>query len=412
MNLMETIRVAISSLLSNRLRSILATLGIMIGIAAVSTLLSVGQSFQKFTQKQFEGLNTNVITVMAQPNFQFGDAPPSEGQLTDGDIEALRKLPNVAEVIPSYTGDGEIYAGNNLAYAQVIGTEANYLHNEEPPVMGRFLSADDLEARSKVAVLSWVLAQNLFDDGRPLGREIVLRGLSFTVVGVLPNKESFFGNNSQVIVPFTTARDRLFPESLASRTKVSEVTIHLHDAQLIAATEQAVVALLRERHKLSPEQSDDFMLQNFRQFAETNNAILVGITAFLGVVGGIALLVGGIGITNIMLVSVTERTKEIGLRKAVGAKRRDILMQFLVEAVVLSVLGGLGGLLISNTLVELGAIAIHTFLRESGLAPFLTLDLNAVMLALIFASIVGVVAGIYPAIRASRLAPIDALRSN
>jgi putative ABC transport system permease protein len=411
MKILEALRIALTSLLANRLRSVLATLGIMIGITAVSTLLSVGQSFQRFVQSQFAGLETNAITLLAQPDFGGQGIPAEAARLTDADIAALADLPNVREVVPIFRQGGEVRAGAMLSYADIIGVGPSYLRPDDRIALGRFLSDDDLAERARVAVLDWGLAQTLFPDGRPLGREVLAQGLSLTVVGVLaPQDQGFFGS-VVMAVPLSVARDRIFPASALSSVQISEATIYLEDPAQIEASEQAVAATLRARHKLGPEQANDFSFQNFREFAEANNNVLVGITAFLGVIGGIALLVGGIGIMNIMLVSVTERTREIGLRKAVGARRSDILVQFLVEAVLLSLLGGLSGVMLTGTLVNGGAIVLSRFFPDIGLGPHLTIDVQAVILALSFASVVGLVAGIYPAFRASRLSPIVALRS-
>jgi len=411
MKIVEALRIALTSLLANRLRSLLATLGIMIGIAAVSTLLSVGQSFQRFVQSQFAGLNTDAITLLAQPDFGGQGVPSQTARLSDGDVAALRELPNVREVVAVYTQGGEVRAGPNVSYADIAGAWPDYLRPGEGLALGRFLTAADVETRARAAVLDWSLAQMLFPDGRPLGREVLVQGLSLRVVGVLAPKEGGFFGGFILAVPISVARDRIFPDSALSSVQVSQATIYLDDPSRIAASEQAVAAALRARHKLTPEQANDFSFQNFREFAEANNNVLVGITAFLGVIGGIALLVGGIGIMNIMLVSVTERTREIGLRKAVGARRADILVQFLVEAVLLSLLGGASGVLLTSTLVNGGAIVLTRFFPDAGLGPFLALDGQAVALALVFASAVGLAAGIYPAFRASRLSPIVALRA-
>jgi putative ABC transport system permease protein len=412
MKLFEALRVALSSLLANRLRSILATLGIMIGIAAVSTLLSVGQSFQRFVNGQLAGLDTTTITLQAQPDFQQGEGAP-DPQLTDADIAAIRALPSVERVVPRYSNGGALRSGAMSTFADIIGADAGYAE-EAALALGRAFAQREVDERARVALVSWELAQQLFPDGRPIGRTVDVLGLRFVVVGVLsPDSVGFFQNPSNVVVPLSTARDRLFPESALGAVQITDATITPSNPQQIEQTEQAITQLLRERHKLRPEDGNDFSFRNFREFADANNRILTGITAFLGVIGGIALLVGGIGITNIMLVSVTERTQEIGLRKAVGARRRDIMVQFLIEAVVLSVLGGLAGILTTAVLVQLGAVAIQAFAGAAGndLAQSLTMDLGAMALALAFASFVGVVAGSYPAFRASRLSPITALRN-
>ncbi len=414
MYLLELISIALASLASNRLRTFLATLGIMIGITAVSTLLSVGQSFQSFVQAQFAQLETDAISLQAQPDYS-GAQPSQVGRLSEADLEAIAGLPNVREVVGRFLGGASLSAGPTNNYGQVIGARPGQLRpgGTTALAIGRYITDADIARRARVVVIDWGSAQQLYPDGRPLGRELLVGGLSFRIIGVLAPQEgvAFFGAGQSVTVPISTARDRLFPESATSGAEVNDASVYLHDPRQIAASQQAITALLRDRHKLSPDQGNDFSFQNMREFAEANASILAGITAFLGVIGGIALLVGGIGITNIMLVSVTERTREIGLRKAVGARRRDILIQFLVEAVALSLLGGVGGVMLTGVLINAGAIIAQTMLQQPDLARFITLDLSAVLLALIFSSAVGLIAGSYPAFRASRLTPISALRS-
>jgi putative ABC transport system permease protein len=412
MNFYESLRVALHSLFDHPLRTALATLGIAIGIAAVSSLLSFGQSFQRFAASQFAGLETDVLVIMAQPDYgSLNGSPPEQARLTNADIAAIQTLPNVRAVVARYVSSGEIQAGGTVGYGTIIGAEPDALRPHMGLALGRFLSSADLRERRRVAVLNWPLAQQLFPDGRPLGRTIIMQGMSVQVIGVLASQESDPFNGGTVTLPITLVRDRLVPAAALSGIQVTEATIYLEQPEQLVATQASVRDLLRERHRLRDDQGNDFSFQNPGEFVGAVDSVQLGITIFLGIIGGISLIVGGIGIFNIMLVSVAERTREIGLRKAVGARRRDILAQFLVEALMLSLLGGGFGLLIALILINGGAVVVQIMFTDLGIAPYMLLDLPGVALALGSAALVGLLAGIYPALNASRLTPIDALRT-
>ncbi len=413
MSLSESIRLAFRGLAVNKLRSALTMLGIVIGVGAVITLLSVGQGVDRYVKEQFMSVGTNLLFVIPGTLEQGGPPSMRAGQsaaLTLGDARAISdpvRVPDVVKVAAELTRFATVSAGKRETYLQVHGVTPEYQEVRMwKPAQGAFISEGEVTGHSRVAVLGQTAADRLFpDDPLPLGKTIKINKVPFRVIGIMERKGgSGFGDQDNVVfVPLTTAQARLFP----SRTISGEYRISVIYAQASAenrmdAAADQISAVLRERHKISYKDDDDFSVINQADLLNIFGQITGVLTIFLGAIAAISLLVGGIGIMNIMLVSVTERTREIGLRKAVGAKRRDILMQFLIEAVVLSLVGGFIGIALGG----IGAFAVGQLAKE--LRTFVSPQ--AVLIATGFSAAVGLFFGIYPASRAARLHPIEALR--
>ncbi len=411
MNLSENIRLALRALWANKLRATLTMLGIIIGVAAVITLLSVGQGVESFIVAEFEGLGNNLLFVFPG-QLEPGQGPPRPGGggLTNDDVAALSdplRAPNVLSVVPKYDRPAIVTRAGNEARTQISGTTANFPEVRNfYPVAGAFFSDQDLNANARVAVLGQTVYEALFPEGEvPIGETIKIDNTNFRVIGVMEEKggSGFNDQDDLVLVPLTTAQRRLFP----ARRPDGKFRIDFIYAQAVSEERQSLAIAeiewtLRETHRIGLEDEDDFTVLSQDELAGAFSQVTSILTIFLSLIAGISLLVGGIGIMNIMLVSVRERTSEIGLRKAVGAKQRDILWQFLVEAMALSILGGGIGLLIGYA----GAMAIANL--SDTLRP--ALDWSSVILAIGFSALVGLFFGIYPASRAARLNPIDALR--
>jgi putative ABC transport system permease protein len=418
MNVLESIRIALQALTANKLRAALTMLGIIIGVGAVIALMSIGQGVQASVTQQIQAIGPNIIFVTPGA-IQQGGVQSAQGQaatLTSEDAEALSDplaAPDIAAVAPSFTSRAQIvYSGNNVN-SQVNGVTPEYaLVRNYRVADGSFITKQQVDALSRVAVLGATVANNLFDGEDPIGKTIKINQSNFQVIGVLESKGGAsiaggFGSQDDVVfVPITTAQRRLFggARGFGVGQRVSTIYVSAASELQVNAAITEIAAVLRERHKLTYQQ-DDFTIISQQDILGAFTQITTILTAFLGAIAGISLLVGGIGIMNIMLVSVTERTREIGIRKAVGAKRRDILAQFMVEAVVLSVFGGLGGIgvgwLISQAVNQL----------KISTPPLVTLvSPEAVLLAVGFSAAVGLFFGIYPATRAASLNPIDALR--
>jgi putative ABC transport system permease protein len=409
-NLSENIRLALRALSANKLRAVLTMLGIIIGVAAVITLLSVGQGVEDFIVAEFEDLGNNLLFVFPG-RLEPGSGPPRPGGggLTNEDVAALAdpmRVPNVVAVVPDYSRPAAVTRAGNEARTQISGTTANFPEVRNfYPVAGSFFTDQDLNGNARVAVLGQTVYEALFPDGElPIGETIKINNTNFRVIGIMEEKggSGFNDQDNLVLVPLTTAQRRLFP----ARRSDGQFRVDFIYAQALSDERQSAAIAeiewtLRETHNIGLGDDDDFTVLSQDELTGAFSQVTSILTIFLSLIAGISLLVGGIGIMNIMLVSIRERTSEIGLRKAVGAKRRDILWQFLVEAMALSVLGGLIGLLIGFV----GATTIASL--SDTLAS--SLDWSAAVLAIGFSAAVGLFFGIYPASRAASLNPIDAL---
>ena len=417
MSVFESFQVALDSLLSNKLRAVLTMLGIIIGVAAVITMLGIGRGAQAQIQSQIQQNGTNLLFIRPGSTQQGGvaQAQGSAQTLTTEDAKALADpgaAPAVASVAPEFDSFGQvIYQGNNTN-TRIVGVTPEYLDVRNMSLAsGEFINANQITGKSTVAVLGSSVAQTLFQGEDPVGQTIRVNSggnnsTQFKIIGVLNSKggTGFGSQDDQMFVPLTTAQTRLAGGGrFRGANIVSVINVQVVDAAENDAAIQQVSDILRQKHRVTYQ--DDFTVlsqQDILQTAETATGVF---TIFLGSIAAISLLVGGIGIMNIMLVSVTERTKEIGLRKAVGARKHDILTQFLVEAIVLSVTGGLIGVGIAYLLSRaIAGVSLGTL----SLTPSIGLD--SVLLATVFSVGVGLFFGAYPANRAASLNPIEALR--
>ena len=407
MNPLITIRVALRALLVNRLRSSLTMLGIIIGVAAVITMIAVGSGAQARVEDQIKGLGSNLIIIMSGSVTSGGARLGSGSGLTISEDDAQTVMREIPELMtaPALRGGVQLVAGNANWSTVMFGVTAEYLETRQwPLVSGREFDANDLAGAGKVALIGQTVAKSLFGDTNPVDQVIRIRKVPFTVIGVLDRKgQNLFGQDQDdvVLVPITTARKRVLGGLQAKQRAVNTIWVKVREGHDMKVAEGQVRDVLRQRHRLQPGQDDDFFLRNLSEVLQAQEASSRILTLLLAAVASVSLLVGGIGIMNIMLVSVTERTREIGLRMAVGARSRDILNQFLIEAVTLSRAGGLIGIVLGAG----GSIAIGQF------AGWRTeLSAASIVLAVGFAAAVGVFFGFYPARKAARLSPIEALR--
>ncbi len=405
--LFMVLRVALQSLTVHKMRSSLTMLGVVIGVAAVISLVAVGQGAQAQVLSRFESLGSNLLTVTAGTSFGFSRSGLRQNvrQLTNADVEAIKGLATtIALVAPEYNANATVVYGGKTTSLNVSGVTAEYAIVRNWSVsQGRFITAEDNENLAMVVVLGQTVVENLFGSTliNPVGEVVRINRQNYEVVGVLKRKgESGLSNQDNVVfMPLRTAQLKL---GGAGTTTIRSISLQVRSADEMDLAQAQVTAILRTLHGLQTGQENDFTVQNQADLVNTVAETTGTFTTLLGSIAAISLLVGGIGIMNIMLVSVTERTREVGLRKAVGAKRRDILIQFLAEAVVLSVTGGLIGVG-----AGIGGAQVITPLLGSSKA---LVTPQTIALALVVALGIGIFFGLYPASRASRLNPIDALR--
>ena len=408
MNILGLLRVAMRALAVNKLRSLLTMLGIIIGVAAVIVMIAVGGGAQKRVEEQIQSLGSNLLLILSGARTQGGVrlGVGSNYTLSEDDAIAInREIPG-AIAAPALRGGAQVIWGNTNWATQIYGTTNEYLEVRQWALAdGRAFEAGEMTGAGKVCIVGQTVVRQLFADADPIGQVIRIKRVPFTVIGVLENKgQSMMGTDQDdiIVVPIGTARGRVLGSAnLAKQRAVSTIWVKVAEGLDTKVVEEQVRSLLRQRHRLQAEAEDDFSLRNLAEVMAAQEASSRVLALLLAAVASVSLVVGGIGIMNIMLVSVTERTREIGLRMAVGARTRDILGQFLVEAVTLSLLGGLVGIAIGVT----AAVAIAQFAGwRIVLAP------ESVMLAVAFAFAIGVFFGFYPARKAARLNPVEALR--
>ena len=409
MNFSATLAVALRALRVNALRSGLTMLGIIIGVAAVITMVAVGAGAQDRVEAQIQSLGSNLIIVF-NGSGRSGRARLGAGSalsLTQADTRAItNEVPGIEVAAPTVRRSTQLVVGNLNWSAPTQGTTPDYLIARDWDIdSGRNMSEQDVRSSAKVVLLGQTVVDNLFLDTDPLGASIRIKKVPFTVIGVLAKKgQNSFGQDQDdiAIIPISTAKKRVIGTSARSRPdSVNSIIIKVRDADDMFDAEEGINTLLRQRHNIQPGQPDDFGVRNLSELMATRAESNRVLSILLAAVASVSLLVGGIGIMNIMFVSVTERTREIGLRMAVGARPKDILWQFLVEAVTLSLIGGLIGIALGLS----GAGAIARLAQW----PMLVQP-SSLVLAFGFAGAVGIFFGYYPARKAARLDPIDALR--
>ncbi|GAB4364579.1 MAG: ABC transporter permease [Elainellaceae cyanobacterium] len=404
MDIFESINMAVKTLTANKLRSTLTMLGIIIGNASVIAMVGVGQGAQRYAAEQFESLGPNVLFVIPGSDEARNSTVEVERALTLEDAEAIEsQVPTVEAVAPQLQSQQPVTFGSRRTNSSVVGTTPEFTTVRDFEVeQGRFFTDLDVQRNNRVVALGSDVAEKLFWNSNPIGQQVRIKNVSFEVIGVMESKGAFLGNNQDdsLYIPVTTMSSRITGDTSPYGTAVTYISVAARDENSISAAQFQMTNLLRLRHKVVNE--NDFTIQTQKDALEIVGNVTGALTLMLAAIAGISLLVGGIGIMNIMLVSVRERTQEIGLRKAIGASQQDILVQFMIEAIILSAIGGLIGTGIGAAGVSL--IGAVTPLKAG-------VSTTAIVIAVGVSGGIGLFFGVFPARQAAKLDPIVALRS-
>ncbi|MBM4141623.1 MAG: FtsX-like permease family protein [Nitrospira sp.] len=405
-NIPSTVKISLRALRVNKMRSALTMLGIIIGVGAVIAMLAVGTGASQKISEQISSIGSNLLIVLPGATTAGGVRMGAGTQptLTMGDAEAiLKECPAVLDIAPDHSGVAQVVYGNQNWSTGIRGTTPNMLNVRDWPIAeGRSFTEQDVKSATKVALLGQTVMDNLFGDVTPIGKVIRIKNVPFTVIGILSEKgQSPTGQDQDdtIYVPVTTAQKKLFGTAFPGMVRT--IMVKAKSTEGLFTAEKQITELLRQRHRIGPKQDNDFTVRNLTQMMQAAEQSAKVMTLLLGAIASVSLLVGGIGIMNIMLVSVTERTREIGVRMAVGAKMWDIRLQFIIEAVTLSLIGGIAGIIVGIS----GSKILSMIAGWETIVSSLS-----IILAFGFSGLVGIFFGFYPAYKASLLNPIEALR--